>query len=259
MDAVLRLGRLVPDTSAQVLMKLEHLGLTGSHKDRVARHLVADLAPGRTVVEASTGNLAIALASECALRGLGFVAVVPPACTAEQRMMIALLGAEIVSEPSLESAAARARTIARERGAFHPDQFGARGALERIYAESVGRELAAIAPDVFVCGAGTGALLAGVARALGGTRIVQVVPDGPIPGLTSSPVSPEQVTVSAAQAAATARRLARDEGLLVGPSTGANVAAALAIAARLPPTRRVVTLACDTGERYFSLEMEARA
>lgn len=285
---MVRLARLSPQGGATVWGKCEHLNPGGSSKDRIALGLIENaersgrLAPGGTVVEASSGNTAIALAQACAVKGYRCLLVVPEKVSEEKRRIVRAFGAELVVTPKAPPGhpdhyrAVAARVAAATPGAVFVDQFSDPAATAAHY-EATGPEILAQLDgrvDAFVSGAGTGGTLAGVARRLkehdASTRIVCVEPDG---GLLAGPPKPylvegigvdfplkaldlslvdEIVRVTDAEAFAWARRLAREEGILAGGSSGAALAGAVDVAARLPPDANVVALLADTGRNYLS-------
>lgn len=279
---LVRLARL----SSNVAVKLELKNPGGSIKDRPALAMVraaedaGALGPGSTLVEATSGNTGISLAMIAAVRGYACVLVMPEDMSLERRQVMRAYGAEIVLTPAAEGmsgAVRRAETIVAERKrAFMPRQFdnpANPAAHEATTAQEIlrdaGDELAA-----FVAGVGTGGTITGVGRALKrarpGVRIVAVEPSasavlsggaaGPhgiqglgagfVPKILDRSVLDEIVTVTDAAADKMARRCAREEGLLVGPSSGANLQVACEVASRVKGL--VVTIACDGGERYFA-------
>ncbi len=249
-----------------------------------------ELRPGGVVVEPTSGNTGIALAMACSARGYRCILTMPESMSLERRQLLQAYGAEIVLTPAdaqMDGAIARAKVIAEATpGAFMPQQFD-NPANPRVHAETTAREILhamdGLRIDAFVAGVGTGGTISGVGRVLrerfgaasaGGTRVVAVEPDacatisrgerGPtkiqglaagfVPGNYDASVVDEVRTVRDEDAWATKVALARREGLLVGISAGANVHAALAVARELGEGKHVVTVLCDTGERYFSLE-----
>jgi len=282
------LSRLAHGLPAQVAVKLEYFNPMASVKDRIALAMIeaaeasGELFPGAVIVEPTSGNTGIGLALVCAVRGYRLILTMPESMSLERRMLLAHMGAEIVLTPRAEGMAGavrRAEAIARERQAFMPRQFDnpanpevhSRTTAEEIWADTQG------AIDVFVAGVGTGGTLTGVARALKPRRpglvAVAVEPEespllsqgiaGPhpiqgiganfVPKVLDRSLIDEVLTVSGEEAMETARRLAREEGIVCGISAGANVAAALRLAAQPRfAGKLVVTVICDTGERYLS-------
>ena len=287
---VVRLRRLPEPGSAAVWAKCEHLNPGGSVKDRICLAMIDQarddgaLAPGQPVVEPTSGNTGIGLAIVCAVRGHPLVLTMPESMSLERRALLAAYGAEIVLTPAelvIPGAIEAAREVAQERGAFMPQQFDNPHNPEAHRATTAVELLEAFGDeriDAFVAAVGTGGTVSGVGRVLKerdpSTRVLAVEPAaspvlaGGAPGPTKiqgigagfvphnydASVIDEIVGVSDSDAWETKRRLAREEGLLVGISAGANVWAALRIAARLGEGHNVVTVLCDTGERYFSLD-----
>lgn len=275
--------RRIP-TAGTVLVKVESQNPSGSVKDRPALAMVelaereGLLRDGSVIVEATSGNTGIALAMIAAVRGYRCILVMPEDMSVSRRRILRAYGAEVVitaADEGMAGAVQEAERIVRlTPGAFMPRQFDNPENPE-VHARTTAREILAAAPDLtaFVAGVGSGGTLTGVGRTLksraSSARVVAVEPSksavlsgGPpglhgIQGLGAGFVPPvldrslidEVVTVSDVAADTMARRLAREEGLLVGPSSGANVHAACAIAARTSGV--VVTVLCDGGERYL--------
>ncbi len=283
---LVRLHRLSPKSGGLVHAKLESMSPGGSVKDRAALRMViaaeqaGELGPGATIVEATSGNTGISLAMIAAVRGYRCVVVMPEGMSMERRHILRAFGAEVVLTPideGMSGAVRRANEILRATpGAWmsrqfenpaNPDAHALGTALEIL--DQTGGEVAA-----FVAGVGTGGTLTGCGRVLRerlgkDVRIVAVEPEksavlsgkppGPhgiqglgagfVPTILDRSLIDEVVTVSDVAAERMARRIAREEGLLVGPSAGANVQAAIEVARRVKGT--VVTILCDSGERYL--------
>jgi cysteine synthase A len=288
---LVELRRLGTSGRARVLAKLESMNPAGSVKDRICLAMIeraeaeGRLGPGGVVVEPTSGNTGIGLALVCARRGYRCVLTMPESMSLERRQLLATLGAEVVLTPAeaqMDGAIAEARRIARDTpGAFLPQQFDNPENPE-VHARTTAREIlwamAGERVDAFVAAVGTGGTISGVGRVLRasmpGCRIIAVEPEssamlsrgerGPtkiqgigagfVPNNFDARVPHEIRTVSDELAYRTKRDLARREGLLVGISSGANVAVALAVAAELGAGHTVVTVLCDTGERYFSMD-----
>lgn len=289
---MLPLERIVPAGSARILLKLELENPTGSMKDRMALAMVeaaerdGRLGPGGSVVEYTGGSTGVSLAFVCAAKGIPLKIVTSDAYSREKRDHMAALGAELTLVPSKGGGTTksltlamveRARQLAEAPGSFFADQLNNEAPLASY--EKMGEELLEQAGgelDAFVQSVGTGGSLRGVAQCLRarapGVRIVAVEPaesavlsggatgshdiEGTGAGFVVPLWRPELVdeihTVSTDEAMRTARRLAREESVFAGSSTGANVAAALRVAAELGEGRTVVTLAVDSGMKYLS-------
>ena len=276
---------------ARVWAKMEHLNPGGSVKDRIARAMIEDAeargvlkAPG-PVVEPTSGNTGIGLAWVCAVKGYRLILTMPESMSLERRQLLGAYGAEIVLTPAdaqMDGAIREARAIAaRTPGSFMPSQFD-NPANPSVHARTTAYEILGamegLSIDAFVAAVWTGGTVSGVGPELKkvhpGVRVVAVEPDscatisrgerGPtkIQGIGAGFVPPnyraasidEVRTVRDDDAWRTKLRLARREGLLVGPSAGANVFAAFELAKELGEGKNVVTVLCDTGERYFSLD-----
>jgi cysteine synthase A len=274
-----------------VFAKAEQYNPGGSVKDRICLAMIEEaertgaLVQGGVVVEPTSGNTGIGLALVCAAKGYRCVLTMPASMSLERRQLLEAYGAEVIlTEPELqmEGAIDKAREIvASTPGAFSPGQFD-NPQNPRVHAETTAREiLHALANErinAFIAGVGTGGTVSGVGevfkRRKPAPRIIAVEPEacatisrnerGPtkIQGLAAGfvpknyyPSSVDEVrTVSDRAAYDTKVLLARREGLLVGISAGAAVRVALDVARELGPSSTVVTVLCDTGERYFSLD-----
>lgn len=287
---VVRLNRLPKPGSATVVAKVESLNPGGSVKDRIALSMVEDaerrgtLKPGGTIVEPTSGNTGIGLALAAAVKGYRLILTMPDDMSVERQRLMARLGAEIHLTPAIEGmtgAVFAAQELVREHPEyFMPQQFQnpanpeahRRGTALEILEVLGGRRL-----DAFVAGVGTGGTLTGVGEVLKdkipGLRVVAVEPARSpvlsggrarphaiqgigasfVPGVLNRDIIDEIVTVRDEDAIAWSRRLAREEGLLVGISAGAAAFAACAVAATLSPEQLVLTVLPDTGERYLSL------
>jgi cysteine synthase A len=287
---LVRLGRIAPDPAAGkgalVVGKLEVQNPGGSVKDRPALAMVeaaeraGQLERGAVIVEATSGNTGISLAMIAAVRGYRCVLVMPEDMSLERRHVLRTYGAELVLTPAeqgMSGAVERAEELARRtKGAFMPRQFANPAnpmahelTTAREILDAVGAELVA-----FVAGIGTGGTITGVGRVLkrerpetkvigvepaasavlsgkpAGMHAIQGIGAGFVPDVLDRGVIDRVVTVTDVAADKMTQRLAREEGLLVGPSSGANVHAACEVAATLTKGI-VVTVLCDTGERYL--------
>jgi cysteine synthase A len=284
-----RLGRERP--RAKVLGKLESMNPGGSVKDRICLAMIeraerdGRLKPGGVVVEPTSGNTGIGLALVCARRGYRCILTMPESMSLERRQLLQSFGAELVLTPEerqIDGAIEKAREIAAATpNSFMPQQFENPANPEVHYqhtAKEILHALGSAEVHAFVAAVGTGGTISGVGRALrersAACRIIAVEPEscatisrgerGPskIQGIAAGfvpknydPRVPHEVrTVTDELAYRTKRELARREGLLLGISSGANVAVALEVAREMGEGKTVVTVLCDTGERYFSLD-----
>lgn len=285
---LLKLNRVVPEGAADVYAKLELANIGGSVKDRIALNMIetaekeGKLKEGDTIVEATSGNTGVGLAMVAAAKGYKAVFIMPDTLSVERRSLMKAYGAELELTPGdkgMPGAMARARELAAQDDFFMPSQF-TNLANPAIHIETTGPEIIEAldgkAPDAFVAGVGTGGTVTGVGKALKledpSTRIIAVEPDesavlsgrekgkhkiqgigaGFIPDVLDTTIYDEIITVTSEEAMEMTRRLAREEGLLTGISAGANIAAAVRVAEKLGSGKTVVTVACDTGERYLS-------
>jgi len=282
------LNRLPEGPGVTLWAKLESFNPGGSVKDRIACSMIeaaeeqGKLQPGGTVVEPTSGNTGVGLAMVCAVRGYRLILTMPDTMSAERRALLGAYGAELVLTPGSEGmrgAMEKAREIAHRRGGFIPGQFDNPANPDmhrRTTAEEIWRDTEGTV-EVFVAGVGTGGTVTGVGQLLKGRRpdahIVAVEPaaspvlsggtagshriqgigPGFLPQVLEREVIDEVFTVDEADAAYTARRLAREEGILAGISSGAAVYAALEVMERDEHAGKVgVVVLPDTGERYLS-------
>lgn len=286
-----RLNRLVGDGDAEVLVKLEKMNPSGSVKDRAAFGLIADaearglIGPGSVIIEPTSGNTGIGLAMNAAAKGYKLILVMPDNMTKERISLLRAYGAEVVLTPAAQrmpGAIAKARELLAEHpGSFMPNQFE-NAANPDIHRTTTALEILEQTEgrlDAFVATAGTGGTITGTGETLRaklpGLHIAVVEPDGSpvlsggqpgphklvgtspgfVPKILNTNVYDEIVRVKDEDALETTRLLARKEGLLVGPSSGASVWAALQVARRLGAGKRVLCIAPDTGERYLSMDI----
>ncbi len=282
-----RLSKSLPGT---VAVKMESFNPAGSVKDRIGVSMIeaaerdGRLRPGMVIVEPTSGNTGIALAFVAAAKGYSAVLIMPDTMTIERRNLLKAYGAQVILTPGSEgmrSAIAKADEIVQTDPSkyFMPQQFENPANPEihrRTTAEEIWRDTDGTI-DVFVAAIGTGGTMTGVGEVLKqrkpGVRMIAVEPDasavlsggqpGPhkiqgtgtgfIPKVLNTSIYDEVIRVTDADAVATARRAAREEGMLVGISSGANIWAALQVAARPESKGKlIVTVGCDTGERYLS-------
>lgn len=292
-----RLQKVVEAKSANVFVKLEYFNPTGSYKDRKALTMIeeaeacGDLRPGMRVVEYTGGNTGASLAFVCALKGYKCMLVSSDAYAPEKLQSMVAFGAELVMIPSqggqitpdlLQSMFEQVRRLAAAEGVYWTNQShnvdGVKGN------EGIGRELlqqVAGPIHAFCAGVGTGAMLMGVARVLRraepSTRIVVLEPAsspvissgvagshriegigyGLVPALLHQDAYDEVRGIDEGEARQMARRLAQEEGIFAGTSTGLNVAGALQLARELGPGKTVVTVACGSGFKYLRGDLYA--
>lgn len=286
---LIRLKRASEVTGCNIVAKAEFMNPGGSIKDRIARHIVleaekrGDLVPGSTIMEVTSGNTGIALAMVGAMRGYRVIIIMPQTVSLERRRMIEFYGAELefLSKVNhIEHAVRQAEEIAADReDIFLPRQFANPDNIDA-HRMTTGPEILRQLKgevDAFVMGVGTGGTIMGVGRTLrkagSQARIVAVEPDESavmtgdtrdchgiqgladdfIPDLVNLDEIDEIVRIRTADAIAAAHDVGREEGLLVGISSGANVLAAKQVARELGPGHTVVTVLCDRGERYLGI------
>lgn len=285
---VVRLHRLVPEGSAKVFVKLESANPGGSVKDRIALSMIEDaeakqlLHPGMRLLEATSGNTGIGLAFVAAAKGYPITLVMPDTMTSERRALLKAYGAHLVLTPGaggMKGAVEKADEIAAANPGryFQVRQFD-NPANPEAHRKSTAEEILAQVPELnaFVAGVGTGGTVTGVGEILAqrkpGTLVVAVEPETS-PLLSKGEIGPNKIQgigpnfvpsilnreafqrvrpVSFEEAIATARRMAREEGILCGISSGAIVFAALELAKELGESKTIVAVVCDTGERYLT-------
>jgi cysteine synthase A len=288
---LVRLSRITPEGHAEVLGKMESLNPAGSVKDRIALSMIEAaerdglIKPGDTIVEPTSGNTGIGLAMVAAVKGYKLILTMPEDMSVERRRLLTRFGAQLVLTPAIEGmsgAVFAAQELNEKHGAyFMPQQFNNAAnpeAHRRTTASEILRDTGGQV-DAFVAGVGTGGTITGVGEVLKkecpGVLIVAVEPAKSqvlagakagihgiqgigasfIPGVLNREVYDELIAVKDDDAYAMTGRLTRQEGLLVGISAGANVWASLQVAKKLRAGRRVVTMLCDTGERYLSVNL----
>jgi cysteine synthase A len=281
---LVRIARINP----HIYVKMESANPGGSVKDRIALSMIeaaekaGKLRPGDTLIEPTSGNTGIGLAMVAAVKGYRLVLTMPESMTIERRKLLKAYGAEIILTPAekgMTGAVRKAQALADENGYFQPMQFDNPANPEihrRTTAQEILNDLDRV--DILVAGVGTGGTVTGVGEVLRerfeDVRVVAVEPEdspvlsggkpGPhkiqgigagfVPRVLNTDIYDDIIRVRTEDAMAASRLLARREGILGGVSAGANVHAAMLESDR-HPGKNVVTVICDTGERYLSTEL----
>jgi cysteine synthase B len=281
---LLELGRIAAAApGVRLLAKAEFCNPSGSVKDRAARAMILDgvrsgaLSAGKQIIDATSGNTGIAYAMIGAALGFGVRLYMPRNASAERKKIMRAYGAEIVETAPTEGSdgaflAVRAAVTENPESFFYPDQFN-NAANPGTHFKTTGAEIweqTERKVTHFITGMGTAGTFVGVSRRLKAEnpaiRTIAVQPDTPFhgiegtkhmgstirPGILDESLQDGVATVATEAAYAMTRRLAREEGVFVGVSSGGNVAAALALAKTLPAGSVVVTVLCDSGSRYIS-------
>jgi cysteine synthase len=286
---LVQLQRIPRPGSARILGKLESLNPGGSVKDRIALAMIeaaersGRLKPGDTIVEPTSGNTGIGLAMVAAVKGYRLILTMPEDMSTERRRLVSRYGAEVILTPAIEGMSgavyAAETLVAQNPGYFMPQQF-VNSANPEVHRLTTAQEILKATDgqiDAFVAGVGTGGTITGVGevlkREVPGVQVVAVEPARSpvlqggrarphgiqgigasfVPGVLNMQVIDEIIAVEDEDAYRMASRLAREEGLLVGISAGANVFASIVVAERLQAGKVVVTILPDTGERYLSV------
>jgi cysteine synthase A len=287
---VLRLHRIPPRGAAEIWGKLESLNPAGSIKDRICLGMIeaaeheGRLHPGDTIIEPTSGNTGIGLALVAAIKGYKLVLTMPDTMSEERRSLLAAYGATLVLTPDtkgMHGAIRKAEELLTEHpDYFMPQQFS-NPANPDIHRRTTAQEILEQFErvDAFVAGVGTGGTITGVGQVLRqrmpdikiyavepassavlsgkepGFHKIQGIGAGFIPEILDTSVYDDVIRVTDEDAAEYTRRLAREEGVLVGISSGANTWAAVQVAQALGPGKTVVTVFCDNGERYLTTEL----
>lgn len=286
---LVRLNRVVEKSVADVLVKIEAFNPLGSVKDRIGRNMIERaeeeglIEPGDSVVEPTSGNTGIALAFVCAAKGYNLKLTMPDTMSTERRQLLRILGAELVLTPGedgMPGAIEKAKQLDEQNDdVFMPQQFE-NPANPQVHRETTAREIwddTDGGVDIVVFGVGTGGTITGVGEVLKeknpdiqvvavepedspvlsggqpGPHKIQGIGAGFVPEVLDTDLIDEVIQIGDGDAGEMARRLAKEEGILGGISSGANVLAALELGERPENEgKTIVTLVCDTGERYLS-------
>ena len=284
---LLKLNSLKKEGRADIYVKVEKNNLAGSIKDRIALYMIEDaeksgkLKKGGTIVEPTSGNTGVALAAIAAAKGYNLILTMPASMSIERAKLAMAYGAKVIrtTEGALQGAVDKAKELAEENGYFLPDQFSNPANIKAHY-ETTGPEiLSEIKPDAFIAGVGTGGIVTGTGKKLKeenpNTKVYAIEPaESPllsggkaashkiqgiggnfIPKNLDFDILDGIVDVKSDDAINMSRKLAKEEGLAVGISSGANVVGAIEIADKLGEGKVVVTVLPDTGERYLSTEL----
>lgn len=289
---LLKLNRIVPEDAADVYVKLEFFNPAGSIKDRIALSMIekaeaeGKLKPGDTIIEPTSGNTGIGLASVAAAKGYHLIIVMPETMSVERRKLMQGYGAELILTPGadgMKGSIAKAQELVDTKGYFMPMQFE-NPANPAIHEATTGQEIIDAfgkddLPDAFVAGVGTGGTLSGIGHALkkadpnvkvyalepaespllkegkAGKHKIQGISAGFIPKTLDQEVYDGIIEVSSDDAIKTAQEVGHLEGFLPGISAGANIYGAIELAKKLGKGKKVVTVAPDGGDRYLSTEL----
>jgi cysteine synthase A len=287
---LVRLNRLSPTGGATIYGKVEFFNPGGSVKDRICLNMIDEaerlgaLKPGGTIVEPTSGNTGIGLALVAAVRGYKLILVMPESMSMERASLLSSYGAQLVLTPAWEGMKGAIREsesiIAQNPSYFMPDQFS-NPANPAMHKKTTALEILESLDgkiDAFVAAVGTGGTITGCGEVfkerIPNVKVIAVEPAGSpvlsggepgphkiqgigagfIPKVLNRAILDRVMTVTDDEAYQTAKQLSKKEGLLVGISAGANVFAAQKVAQELGPGKNVVTILCDTGERYISIE-----
>jgi cysteine synthase A len=287
---MVRINRLVKESSADVYAKIESFNPCSSVKDRICRSMLEDgernnkIKSGDTIIEPTSGNTGIGLAFVCAARGYKLVLTMPETMSIERRNMLKAFGAELILTEGTEDmigSVEKAEELAERKGYYQPHQFKNPANPEAHRMTTAQEILKQISnADAFVAGVGTGGTITGVGEVLkkelgahvkvvavepshspvlsGGTagvHEIQGIGAGFIPDVLNRDIIDDIIQVSNDDAREMTQRIIREEGILCGISSGANLFAALQVAEELGKGKKVVTVFCDTGERYLSTKL----
>ena len=287
---LVKINKLVGEDDATLITKLEFFNPCGSVKDRIGLSMIeaaekdVSLKPGMTIVEPTSGNTGIALAMVAAVKGYKCVFTMPETMSLERRALLKFLGAEIVlteGAKGMKGAIEKAQELANKFGYFQPQQFdnpANPGIHRKTTAEEIIRDLGDLNLDFFVAGVGTGGTITGAGEILkkkyhnkniavepkdspvlsggkSGPHKIQGIGAGFVPKVYNPQNVDQVIQVSNGDAIQTSRRLAKEEGILAGISSGANVWAAVQVAKRAGRGKVILVIAPDVGERYLSTDL----
>lgn len=289
---LLKLNRIVPEDAADVYVKLEFFNPAGSIKDRIALAMIekaeaeGKLKPGDTIIEPTSGNTGIGLASVAAAKGYHLIIVMPETMSVERRKLMQGYGAELILTPGadgMKGSIAKAQELVDTKGYFMPMQFE-NPANPAIHEATTGQEIIDAfgkddLPDAFIAGVGTGGTLSGIGHALkkadpnvkvyalepaespllkegkAGKHKIQGISAGFIPKTLDQEVYDGIIEVSSDDAIKTGQAVGRLEGFLPGISADANIYGAIELAKQLGKGKKVVTVSPDGGDRYLSTDL----
>ncbi len=288
---LVKINKLVTERDAELVAKLEFFNPGGSVKDRIGLSMIKDaeqreqLKKEGTIIEPTSGNTGIGLAMVAAVKGYQVIFTMPETMSIERRALLQQFGAKIVLTPGekgMKGAVEEAERQSKEFGYFMPQQFKNHVNPEihrQTTAKEIIKDLDGRIPDYFVAGVGTGGTITGTGEILKeafpdikivavepsdspvlsggkpGSHKIQGIGAGFIPEIYNEQIVDEIIQVKNEQALKTSKRLAREEGILAGISSGANMFAALQIAQRIGKKKLVIVIIPDTGERYISTEL----
>lgn len=285
---IVKLNKIVPEDSADVFVKLEFFNPGGSVKDRIALSMIEKaehdglLKPGDTIIEPTSGNTGIGLSMVGVAKGYKVIIVMPETMSIERRLLMKGYGAELILTPGVDGISGsirEAERLAKENGYFLPLQFE-NEANPLVHEKTTGPEIhqafGVNGLDAFVAGIGTGGTITGAGRELkrvypkielvgvepaesailegkeAGPHKIQGIGTGFVPKTLDTSVYNKVLSVTGDEAMKTAREVGRKEGILVGISSGAAIAAALKVAKELGKGKKVLAVVPDNGERYLS-------
>lgn len=286
---VVKLNKIVGEDSATIYAKLESFNPMSSVKDRIGLSMIeaaekeGKIKAGDTIIEPTSGNTGIALALVSAVKGYNLVLTMPETMSMERRSILKAFGAKLIlvkpeEGPGMTGAINKAKELADKNGWFQPQQFN-NPSNPQAHRETTAKEILEQVPEVnaFVAGVGTGGTITGVGDVLKekGVQIIAVEPEGSpvisggepgkhkiqgigagfIPNVLDAGILDEIIKVKDEDAFETTRRLAKEEGIFAGISSGANVFAAIQVAKKLGKGKTVVVVLPDTGERYLSMPL----